>query len=66
MEPEDDFLKNAATMMRYARKELEQFLAWTNKETDYGRTAQAIIQNINAVSTSIGDLQQQYKRRDEK
>jgi hypothetical protein len=63
MEPEDQFLDNASTMVRYAKEEIKQFLAWTNKQPVYGQSAEAIVSKLESVLGEIKELEKQYNKR---
>jgi hypothetical protein len=63
MEPEDEFLENASTMVKYAREEIKQFLAWTNKHTTYGKSAEEIAAKLESILKDIKALENQYNNR---
>ncbi|WP_133272242.1 hypothetical protein [Hymenobacter radiodurans] len=60
MEPEDEFIENASTLLRFAKAELKQFLAWTNPHTSYGKQAGILIQELEAMSRQLETLRQDY------
>ncbi|TGD82218.1 hypothetical protein [Hymenobacter wooponensis] len=63
MEPEDEFLENASTMVKFAREEVKQFLAWTNKHTAYGKSAEEIVAKLEGILSDIKALESQYNNR---
>lgn len=63
MIPEEEFLENAATLIRYAKEELKQFLTWTDQRTSYGQQATAIVQRLEAISLEMKELRKSYKAR---
>ena len=63
MDPEEEFLENAATLLRYAKEELKQFLAWTDNQAAYGQKAQALVQQIDGLAVQMKELQKAYKVR---
>ncbi|MBC6607118.1 hypothetical protein H8B13_09830 [Hymenobacter sp. BT188] len=63
MDPEEEFLENAATLLRYAKEELKQFLTWTDKQAAYGQKAKALVQQIDGLAVQMKELQKAYKVR---
>jgi hypothetical protein len=63
MEPEDEFLENASTMAKFAREEIKQFLAWTNKQSAHGKSAEAIIFKLESILGDIQELKKEFKNR---
>ncbi len=63
MEPEEEFIENATTLVRYAKEELKQFLAWTDAKTPYGQHAAKLIQQLDVLSQEMKVLRQAYKNR---
>jgi hypothetical protein len=61
MEPEKDFLENAATMVAFAQKEIKQFLTWTKGSPAYKTPAEEVAAELAAVLVRIKKLQQQYE-----
>lgn len=61
--PEEEFLDNAATMVSYARREVQQFTDWTNRETTYARSAIAIMEKLAEVSNDLKLLRKEYDNR---
>ncbi|GAB2464517.1 hypothetical protein GCM10011375_35860 [Hymenobacter qilianensis] len=62
MEPEDEFIENASTLMRFAKEELKQFITWTNPQTSYGKQAGLLVQQLEAISLQMEALRQDYKK----
>lgn len=60
MEPEKDFLKNAAIMVDFAQKEIKQFLTWTAKGEDYRTNAEEVSSDLGKLLAKIEKLQKQY------
>ncbi|WP_084444348.1 hypothetical protein [Hymenobacter roseosalivarius] len=63
MNPEEEFLENAATLLRYAKEELKQFLVWTDKQAAYGQKATALVQQLDRLAVEMKELQKAYKTR---
>jgi len=63
MEPEESFLENANTMLKYGKKELEQFLDWTDCRKPYGNRAKALISKLEELAAEMKLLQREYKGR---
>lgn len=63
MDPEEEFLDNATTLLRYAKEELKQFLAWTDKRAPYGQQATALIQKLEGLSLEMKELRKTYDKR---
>jgi len=61
MEPEETFLANAATMIKYGKKELEQFLSWTDSHKPYGSKAQTLVSKLEELTAEMSLLQKEYK-----
>ena len=63
MDPEEEFIQNATTMLHYARTELKQFLAWTNPNTAHGQQATTMLTQLDQLSAGMKKLLQTYKDR---
>ncbi|TGE04320.1 hypothetical protein [Hymenobacter fodinae] len=63
MEPEDEFLKNASTMVKFAKEEIKQFLGWTNKHSSYGQSAQLIVSKLETILKDIKELEEEFKNK---
>ncbi|MBC6608757.1 hypothetical protein H8B13_18155 [Hymenobacter sp. BT188] len=63
MNPEEEFLENAATLLRYAKEELKQFLVWTDRQAPYGQQAAALVEQLDGLSAAMKELQRAYKAR---
>lgn len=61
MEPEEDFLDNAVIMLRYSRKEIKQFLAWTRNQERYKQLGEEILRKLDTVAAQVDQLQKEYK-----
>lgn len=64
MEPEQEFLDNASMMITYAKKEIKQFMDWTNRRTVYGATAQALASELDDLLGDVQRLKQEYANRE--
>jgi hypothetical protein len=60
MEVEEEFLKNAASMARFAEEEIKQFLAWTGKRSPYSRTAEELRAKMQTIVTDIKHLRKEF------
>jgi len=60
MEVEEEFLQNAASMVRFAEEEIKQFLAWTGKRSPYTRSAEEIKAKLEEVAANIKLLKKEY------
>ncbi|HEX8349989.1 MAG TPA: hypothetical protein VF598_08495 [Hymenobacter sp.] len=63
MNPEETFLENAATMMKYGKLELQQFLDWTDSRKSYGVKAKSLIRQLEVLAAEMKALQKEYKTR---
>jgi hypothetical protein len=63
MIPEEEFLENATTLVRYAREELKQFLTWTDQRTAHRQQAGVLVQKLEAMVIEIKELRKTYKAR---
>jgi len=63
MEPEETFLDNAATMIKYSRMELEQFLDWAGSRKSYGDRAKLLVHKLETLAAEMKTLQKEYKSR---
>jgi hypothetical protein len=63
MDPEEEFIGNAITMLHYARTELKQFTAWTNPTTAHGQQAAELLAQLDQLAVGIKQLLQTYRRR---
>ncbi|OUJ75888.1 hypothetical protein [Hymenobacter crusticola] len=63
MEPEETFLENAATMVKYGKMELQQFLEWTDCRKPYGIRAKALVKRLEELAAEMKMLQKEYKAR---
>lgn len=63
MNPEEEFLENAATLLRYAKEELKQFLTWTDQRAPYGQQATALVQKLEGLAVEMKELRKTYKTR---
>ncbi|WP_324674830.1 hypothetical protein [Hymenobacter sp. GOD-10R] len=63
MEPEETFLENAATMVKYGKMELQQFLDWTDCHKPYGVRAKALVKRLEELAMEMKTLQKEYKSR---
>ncbi|QIL75343.1 hypothetical protein [Hymenobacter sp. HDW8] len=63
MSPEEEFLKNAALLLKYTNQELKQFLVWTEERTPYGPQAKKLIQQLESIAHDLQQLDQAYKKR---
>ena len=63
MEPEETFLDNAATMIKYSKTELEQFLDWAGSRKSYGDRAKSLVHQLEALAAEMKTLQSEYKAR---
>ncbi|UOR06508.1 hypothetical protein MUN82_05290 [Hymenobacter aerilatus] len=64
MEPENDFLENASMMIDYAKKEIKQFMDWTNRRTVYGATAESIASDLEELLNDVKRLKREYASRE--
>jgi len=64
MEPENDFLENASMMIDYAKKEIKQFMDWTNRRTVYGATAETIASELEELLDDVKRLKREYASRE--
>ncbi|MBC8083487.1 MAG: hypothetical protein H7Z21_09770 [Hymenobacter sp.] len=62
MKAEEEFLKNAASMVRFAEEEIKQFLAWTGKRSPYSRSAEEIRTKLQTAAADLKCLQKEYGR----
>jgi hypothetical protein len=60
MEVEEEFLQNAASMVRFAEAEIKQFLTWTGSRSPYNRSAEEIKAKLQAVASDIKLLKKEY------
>ena len=60
MEVEEEFLQNAASMVRFAEEEIKQFLVWTGSHSHYSRSAEEIKATLQAVASDIKLLKKEY------
>lgn len=63
MEVEEEFLQNAATMLRFAEEELKQFSTWTGKRSPYSRMAEEIKAKLLTAASDLKSLKKEYGRR---
>ena len=63
MEPEENFLENAATMLKYAEKEMKQFVAWTHTHRSYEQSPDSIIARLENMTAEIMQLKQELNSR---
>ena len=63
MSPEEEFLKNAAMLLKYSQQELKQFLVWTENRPPYGPQATKLIQQLEGIAHDLKGLDQAYKKR---
>lgn len=63
MEPEEAFLENAATMLKYAEKEMKQFMAWTHTHRPYSQSADSIVARMENMAAEIKQLKKEFKSR---
>ena len=63
MEPEETFLENAATMIKYGKMELEQFLDWVDCRKPYGAKAKMLVKKLEELAAEMKTLQKEYKTR---
>ena len=63
MEPEEEFLENAFTMAHFAKQELQQFLAWTNRHAPYGQAASVLLLKLDSLTTEIKALKKEYGKK---
>ena len=60
MEVEEEFLQNAASMVRFAEEEIKQFLAWTGSRSHYSRSAEEIKAKLQTIASDIKLLKKAY------
>lgn len=63
MSPEEEFLKNAAMLLKYTNQELKQFLVWTEERPPYGPQATKLIRQLENAAHDLQELDQAYKKR---
>ena len=52
-------------MIEYARKEVKQFMDWTNRRTVYGATAESIANELEGLLGDLKRLKREYANRDQ-
>jgi hypothetical protein len=63
MSPEEEFLQNAAMLLKYTSQELKQFLVWTEERPPYGPQATKLIQQLESIAHDLKELDIAYKKR---
>jgi hypothetical protein len=63
MEVEEEFLQNAATMLRFAEEEIKQFSTWTGKRSSYSRMVEEIRAKLQAAASDLKSLKKEYNKR---
>jgi hypothetical protein len=63
MDPEEEFIQNATTMLHYSRTELKQFLAWTTPNTTHHQQATQMLAQLDQLAVGMKKLLHTYKKR---